>query len=109
MTLTDLNHLRLRLQAQLTELESRQERISVDLSEPLNPDSSDRAVEMEDDASLEGEARLVDREIVSVKNALLRFEKGTYGVCVRCGDAIELARLEVRPEAALCIGCAHSG
>lgn len=102
-------HLKSRLAAQLAELESRQVRISADLSEPLNPDSSERAVEMEDDAGLEGEARLVDREILSVKNALLRMERGTYGVCVRCGDPIDLERLEARPEAALCINCARKG
>ena len=46
-----------RLEAQLVELEARS-RIAEDLSEPLNPDSSEQAVEMEDDASLEGHGRL---------------------------------------------------
>lgn len=105
----DIKQLKSRLAAQLAELESRQQRISADLSEPLNPDSSERAVEMEDDASLEGEARLIEHEIVSVKNALRRLETGTYGTCVRCGDPIGVERLEARPEATLCIDCAHNG
>jgi len=96
-----------RLEAQLAELEARQARIAEDLAEPLNPDSSEQAVEMEDDASLEGQGALVAREIASVKRALGRIEDGTYGECVRCGEEIASARLEARPEAALCIDCAR--
>ena len=95
-----------RLEARLAELNARLEHIETDLAEPLNPDSSERAVEMEDDASLEGQAALVSREIASVDRALERIEKGTYGECVKCGGEIASARLEVRPEAALCIDCA---
>ena len=99
---------RARLQAMLAELESREARIADDLAEPLNPDSAEQAVEMEDDASLEGQGALVAREIASVKRALGRIEDGTYGECVRCGGVIAPARLEARPEAALCIGCARN-
>jgi RNA polymerase-binding protein DksA len=96
-----------RLEAQLAELEGRQDRIARDLAEPLNPDSSEQAIEMEDDDSLEGQAALIAREVASVKRALTRIENGTYGVCVRCGDEIATKRLEARPEAALCIECAR--
>lgn len=97
-----------RLQAELEELESRQSRIADDLAEPLNADSSEQAIEMEDDASLEGQGALIAKEIASVKRALGRIEDGTYGECVRCGEDIAPARLEARPEAALCIDCARS-
>ena len=97
-----------RLQAQLAELEGRKSRIAEDLAEPLNADSSEQAVEMEDDVALEGQGALVEREIASVKRALARIEDGTYGECVRCGGAIADARLEARPESALCIDCARS-
>lgn len=95
-----------RLEAQLAELEGRQDRIAGDLAEPLNPDSSERATEMEDDVPLEGQAALIAREIASVKRALTRIENGTYGRCVWCGAQIAPKRLEVRPEAALCFECA---
>lgn len=94
------------LEAQLAELESRQAHLAVDLSEPLNPDSSEQAVEMEDDAGLEGQAALVAREIASVRRALARIEHGTYGKCVGCGTEVAPARLQARPEAAHCIDCA---
>lgn len=37
--------------------------------------------------------------------ALARFAAGTYGVCVRCHQAIRPVRLEAIPETAYCVGC----
>jgi RNA polymerase-binding transcription factor DksA len=82
--------------------------LAEDLSEPLNRDWDEQAIEKEDDASLEGQGALVKREIASVKRALARIEDGTYGECVRCGRDIAPARLEARPDAALCIDCART-
>lgn len=97
---------KVRLEALLAELEARHANIAADLAEPLNPDSSEQAVEKEDDAALEAQGALVAREIASVRRALLRIEHGDYGICVRCGEDIAPARLAARPEAALCISCA---
>jgi RNA polymerase-binding protein DksA len=96
-----------RLEAQMAELQARLARIEQDLAEPLNADSSEQAVEVEDDASLEGQALLLRRQIASVDRALERIAAGTYGECIRCGGEIAPARLEARPEAALCIDCAR--
>ncbi|WP_340588768.1 TraR/DksA family transcriptional regulator [Erythrobacter alti] len=94
------------LEKSLTELEARLKRIERDLDEPHDPDSSERAVQMEDDDSLEGQALLVTREIASTKRALDRIAAGEYGYCVQCGGEISDGRLDARPEAALCIDCA---
>jgi RNA polymerase-binding transcription factor DksA len=102
------NAAKVRLEKQLADLKERQKRISQELAEPLNRDLSEQALEMEDDESLEGQAALIGREIASVNRALLRIEQGSYGECVRCGNQISAKRLEARPEAALCIGCASS-
>lgn len=96
-----------RLQTQLSELEARLERLARDLAEPLNRDSDEAAIEVEDDESLESQCALAQREIASVKRALARIGAGTYGICVRCGGDITEARLDARPEAALCISCAR--
>ena len=95
-------------QAQLAELEDRLSRIERDLAEPADPDSSERAVQMEDDDALEGQAALVSNEIGAVRRALQRIEDGTYGECANCGNEIAAGRLEARPEAALCIECASA-
>ena len=97
-----------RLEAELAELEDRLSRLDRDLSEPPDPDSSERAVQMEDDDALEGQAALVAQEIASVRRALERIEDGSYGTCANCGDEISDKRLDVHPEAALCIDCASA-
>jgi DnaK suppressor protein len=38
--------------------------------------------------------------------ALDRLDAGTYGSCERCGRPIPPARLDARPEARTCVGCA---
>ena len=54
-----------------------------------------------------------DRELALLENAadqrsqveaaLARLDAGTYGTCVDCGQPIDEARLEFRPEAARCL------
>lgn len=105
----DLAEARSRLEAQLAELEDRLTRIERDLGEEPDADSSERAVQMEDDEALEGQAAMISNEIASVRRALERIEAGTYGECVRCGEPIAEGRLQARPESALCIGCASAG
>lgn len=48
---------------------------------------------------------VMERKLESVNNALRAMEKGMYGTCERCGGAIDPARLEVRPDATLCLNC----
>jgi RNA polymerase-binding transcription factor DksA len=98
-----------RLAAQLVELEDRLSRIERDLAEPADPDSSERAVQMEDDEALEGQAAVIANDIASVRRALERIEDGIYGECLKCGEPIAEGRLEARPEASLCIACASAG
>ena len=40
-----------------------------------------------------------------VQSALWRIEEGTYGLCVDCGAAIALERLEILPQTARCLPC----
>lgn len=40
-----------------------------------------------------------------VQDALQRMVEGRYGVCRRCGQPIDLARLRAQPTAALCLDC----
>jgi len=44
-------------------------------------------------------------ELVATMQALERMDKGEYGYCTECGDPIGVARLDVLPEAHLCVGC----
>ncbi len=73
-------------------------------------------VEVDVDAE-EGDPDLIEREKnvalvsqlevkqTSVQAALRAIDKGKYGVCERCGEEIPTERLEVRPDATLCVTC----
>lgn len=65
----------------------------------------------------EGDAEITEREknsallavlenkLQDIQAALRSIEKGDYGICARCGNPIEPGRLEVKPDATLCITC----
>lgn len=40
-----------------------------------------------------------------IKKALLRVQKGKYGICEDCGKMIDTDRLAIYPEATKCINC----
>lgn len=42
-----------------------------------------------------------------LQEALANLDKGTYGICERCGKPIHPDRLAVLPETQLCIECAR--
>lgn len=49
---------------------------------------------------------LETQELAAVKQALARFEIGSYGRCLGCGEDIAFDRLKVEPWALRCVGCA---
>ncbi|MGE4455015.1 MAG: TraR/DksA family transcriptional regulator [Sphaerochaeta sp.] len=51
--------------------------------------------------------QLNQKRIIALENALQRIERGTYGICIRCHQEIPLKRLEMVPEALLCVQCAE--
>jgi DnaK suppressor protein len=52
--------------------------------------------------------RLRDREkflLKKIEKALARIEDGSFGMCERCEEPINVKRLEARPVTTLCIRC----
>lgn len=53
-------------------------------------------------------AAMLDRSrqrLAELDAALDRLDRGTYGICLRCGRPIPAERLAARPSAATCVGC----
>ena len=44
-------------------------------------------------------------DLLKINKALEKIEKGNYGECEECGEEIQEKRLEVYPEAELCMQC----
>ncbi len=47
----------------------------------------------------------LEKKLEGVHAALRLIDKGKYGICERCGKEIAAERLEVRPDATLCVSC----
>lgn len=50
--------------------------------------------------------RRQEARLQRVKNALKNIDRGKYGVCGKCRQPIDESRLEVQPDAVMCIRCA---
>jgi DnaK suppressor protein len=57
-------------------------------------------------SQVEALARQLEQQLADIDAAERRLADGTYGICERCGEAIPEARLEARPMARTCVGCA---
>lgn len=51
----------------------------------------------------------LEKRLAMAKEALLKIEKGGYGVCEKCGKKIPEKRLKIVPEAKFCIKCSKKG
>lgn len=50
----------------------------------------------------------LEKMLEQVELAMHRIEKGSYGVCEKCGGLISPERLQAMPSATLCVGCARA-
>ncbi len=68
-----------------------------------DPEGATIAFEREQVGAL---VRRAEQRLTEIADALARLDEGTYGGCARCGGPIAAERLEVRPTATTCVGCA---
>ncbi len=69
----------------------------------VEPDEGDAEIfEREKNAAL---IAVLEHKLQDIDAALRSIEKGRYGICERCDQPIEVARLEVKPDATLCLTC----
>lgn len=105
--MTDYTQIKESLLARRGELEQRLAKIKDDLSQPLDHDFAEQAVELENDEVLGTLGIECEEEVKKINRALIRIEEGSYGECVDCGKDISPGRLAVRPYSSRCIQCAE--
>lgn len=44
-------------------------------------------------------------ELIKIDEALERLEEETYGLCMDCGEPVDIERLELRPHTRYCVTC----
>jgi len=97
--------LRAKLLEKREELADRLARLNAGTRRGLDPDSEEQASELANAQVHEALGHEATEEIALIDKALLRLDKGTYGICVSCGDKIPASRLDVRPYADRCVDC----
>ena len=106
------------LQAVLQSLVAEMQQIKMEIAEHarLAQDRSTAGNDVGDDASQISEVsknlalkRHLEALLAQIEAAIRRIEQGVYGVCARCGQAINPERLEALPYATTCLGCARVG
>lgn len=101
----NVQEIRQRLQREreetLTNIARLREGMTYDLE--TSPEEGDPDVwEREKIASL---IRSLENKLSEIDRALRMTERGDYGLCERCGEPIDPARLKVMPTATLCLKC----
>lgn len=94
------------LDSLLAQYSARAQAIREDLGRARNADFAEQASERQNDEVLQALLNEAEAELRLVGMAKLRLENGTYGNCLRCGEAIEPARLAALPAAERCLRCA---
>ena len=71
-------------------------------SEPTGDEEDLDVYEREKNLAL---ARRLEQKLEELGYALRTAQKGTYGICQRCGKRIDPARLAALPQTTLCVKC----
>lgn len=94
------------LDALASEYSQRAAAIRSDLARTYSPDFAEQAQQRENDDVLRALLAEAEAGMRLVGLARLRLADGTYGQCVRCGEAIEPRRLRALPATEYCLRCA---
>jgi len=116
LTASQLDRLRRRLEEDRVEvidsIESHEDSLSafrtarrdVATDDENDPEGPAIAVQRSEASAMLAQAR---QHLVDVDAAITKLDQGVYGACERCGQEIPLARLNARPHATHCVGCAE--
>ena len=80
-------------------------RVRETLRSEIDPDTDDGASDLEEHENAIALIPGLERKLEAIDYALQRVQQGTYGICERCGEPIDPARLEIVPETTFCMAC----
>ena len=98
------------LEQRYTRLQERVQKITSDIQhkdEPVNPDFSEQAVQLENDEVLTALDDSIRGEMQQIEATLERFKISAYGICALCQKKIPLKRQAALPHSIHCVSCAE--
>jgi DnaK suppressor protein len=96
--------------AQLQKFAKKNEKVKDDFKTEfpnLGHHQDENAIEVSDYESKLSVERDLESELKNIEGALKKTSENTYGVCSVCGERINPKRLEIMPEATLCVKCSE--
>jgi len=85
----------------LLEIERQREALRTE----VDPDTDEGDPDLVEREKVMALVQSLERRLESIDYALRQAQQGNYGICERCGEPIDPARLEAVPEATLCVRC----
>jgi len=81
------------------------ERLIESLKAEVDPDADEGDPDLAERDKVIALVQGLERKLDSIEAALRQAQAGMYGICKRCAKPINPDRLEILPEATLCVGC----
>jgi len=96
---------RIKLEAERTEIEAKIQHLGEWLKGEVDIDAEEGDPDLFEREKNLALLNTLERRLEQTVSALRAINKGLYGICERCGQPIDPARLEVKPDATLCLKC----
>ena len=81
------------------------ERLLEALKAEVDPDADEGDPDLAEREKVIALVQGLERKLESIEYALRQAQEGMYGICEGCGKPINPDRLEIVPEATLCVRC----
>jgi DnaK suppressor protein len=94
-----------RLERQRSETQEELVRLQAELRSLAEPSADEADLDAYEREKTWALVQRMQQKLQSIDRALELAQSGAYGICQNCGDRIEPARLEILPEATLCLSC----
>jgi DnaK suppressor protein len=94
-----------RLQSTRQEILEDMEHLRTDLRNMAEPSADEADVDAYEREKTWALVQRLQHKLNSLDQAIQLAQKGRYGLCNNCGERIDPARLEILPEATMCLSC----
>lgn len=94
-----------KLEAERQEILEKLDLLQKDLHNLAEPSADEADVDAYEREKIWALMQSLQRKLESTERAIELARRGTYGICENCGDRIDPARLEILPQATLCLKC----
>lgn len=94
-----------RLESEREEVLQKMENLQLELRSLAEPTADEADVDAYEREKIWALIQSLKGKLKSIDHAVQTAKSGRYGICQNCGDPIDPARLDILPQATLCLKC----